>query len=191
VSDTLRAGIVRVQAANGVGAGFILSASANTFLIVTCAHVLGQSQPSTATVIFHPSNETREVFVDIALCHEDCDVGFLRLSGPLPEGARPLSLGSSKRLYRHPIRTFGFPLPDCYAEGRWGHGSIDGLLQSSSESSVLQISSDQITKGFSGSAVWDECKQKVVGMVIAFQEPDEWGKGGKNAYAIPSETLRV
>jgi WD40 repeat protein len=188
VSDTFRAGIVRVQGTN-IGAGFILSPFADTFLIITCTHVLGRPLPSTVTVTFSPSQETREVPVDPTLCNEHLDVALLRLEGSLPEKARHLPLGSSEGLHRHPIRTFGFPLPDDYVEGRWGHGTIDGSLPFSNGYQFLQISSDQITQGFSGSAVWDEDKQMVVGMVIAFQRPDEWGKGGNDVYAIPTETL--
>lgn len=189
MSDTVRAGTVRVQA-HGTGAGFILSPSPGTFLIVTCVHVLGQPLPPAATVMFYPSHETREVSVDPAHCYEDHDVAFLYLSDPLPEGAQELLLGTSKALHSHPIRAFGFPPSNAYAEGRWGQGIINGMVDSPAGYKFLQISSDQITQGFSGSAVWDESRQKVVGIVAALQRADEWGKGGENVYVIPTETLR-
>ena len=117
------------------------------------------------------------------------DVAILKLDGPLPEGVSPLPLGSSVGSINHAFQTFGFPAPSP-EEGIWGDGHIlNETLQQGSR--VLQISSPQVTRGFSGAPVLDTVSHRVVGMVTAISAPDEHGRMAETAFITPTETLRM
>ena len=116
-------------------------------------------------------------------------MAFLRLKEPLPEGVRPLPLGSSQGTGDHAFQTFGFPSASP-EEGIWGDGHIlaETLMQGMR---VLQLSSPQITPGFSGAPVFDTVNRRVVGMVTAIASQDGYGRMAETAFITPVETLRM
>lgn len=117
------------------------------------------------------------------------DVAFLRLKEPLPQGVRPLPLGSSQGASGHPFQTFGFPSASP-EEGIWGDGHVlaQTLMQGMR---ILQLSSPQITPGFSGAPVFDTSTSRVIGMVTAIASQDEHGRLAETAFITPAETLRM
>jgi hypothetical protein len=190
----LEANILRVLDAQGetVGAGFVVSAN----LAVTCAHVVedaGGAPGEALRVAFHANGEERQAGVDKELWQEADkeDVAFLHLEGSLPEGIQPVLLGTSQGTDGHPFLTLGFPEANPQG-GVHGDGHILGETRLGAEGiMVLQLSSSQVTPGFSGAPVYDTVTERVIGMVTAIADPDRHGRLGETAFITPTETLRT
>lgn len=56
---------------------------------------------------------------------------------------------------------------------------------------LLQVSSSEVTVGFSGGPVFDEAARRVIGMVTSIRPPDSYGRGASTAFVTPTETLRA
>ncbi len=183
-------GIVRIVSGRHIGTGFVVAADG---LILTCAHLLGSSMPEKARVVFLGSGEEREaaVLAEGWRGVDAEDVAVLRVCGTLPEGVQVLPLGSSQRIENHAMVTFGYP-ETGEVEGIRGTGTILGHgTRTKAGQALLQVRSNEITKGFSGAPVWDKVRKRVVGMVVIAVEMDELGKMGSTAFATPTETLRA
>ena len=192
----LTSGIVRILDSNReiAGTGFVVAEN----LAVTCAHVIpAAAQPkdgqagADVELVFRAGGgrALAAVVPEWFRPAEAEDVAFLQLREPLPEGVRPLSLGSSGGASGHLFQTFGFPSASP-EEGIGGKGDILGetLMQGMR---VLQLSSHQITTGFSGAPVFDTATSRVVGMVNAIAPQDGYGRLAETAFMIPAETLRL
>jgi len=196
MQSNIISGIVRINRPDGktAGTGFVVSDR----LIATCAHVIPPGAepksgmpPEKVELVFRKSNEKRSAHV-VAEWWRPADAGdvaFLKLDEALPEGVRPLLLGSSLGSNDHAFQTFGFPAQSP-EEGIWGDGHIlNETLQQGMR--VLQISSPQATPGFSGAPVMDEVNRRVVGMVTSITRPDTYGRMAETAFVTPTETLRM
>jgi WD40 repeat protein len=193
----LKAGIVRILAADGTtttGTGFILSEKG---IIATCSHVIqaeklqvrSYPKPEKVEVIFRANGQrgAARLLPQAWRAAEAEDVALLQLEGPLPLEVVPLSIGSSEGSAGHDFQTFGFPdqSPD---EGIYGEGwlldqtTILGMR-------VLQVKSSEITPGFSGAPVFDMQTRRVVGMVTSIAAPDKFGRLAETAFITPAETL--
>ncbi len=187
----LTTGIVRIldQFGNTTGTGFVLT---DDGLIATCAHVVasaGAGPGDTVRLVFHHTGDEANATIEPDGWRESEaeDVAILRLEEALPEGVRPLSLGPAVDTANHPFETFGFPEANS-DEGLWGTGRI--LRQTTLGGvRVLQLQSQEVTAGFSGTPVWDTATQQVVGMVTAITHPDDYGRLGETAFATPTEVL--
>ncbi len=192
----LRSGVVRILRPDRktAGTGFVVAGD----LAVTCAHVLpaeaqpkdGQAGQDVELVFLAGGGRSLASVVPEWLRPAEAEDGaFLQLREPLPEGVRALPLGSSGGASGHPFQTFGFPSASP-EEGIRGDGHILGetLMQGMR---VLQLSSPQITPGFSGAPVFDTATSRVVGMVNAIAPQDGYGRLAKTAFMIPAETLRL
>ncbi len=191
---TLELSILRILDAQGetVGAGFVVSEN----LVVTCAHVVddaGCAPGGAIRFVFHATGEEWQAQVDTVLWRpaDQEDVAFLRLEGDLPEGIQPVLLGASEGTDGHPFTTLGFP--DANPQGGvYGDGHILGETRLGAEGiKVLQLSSPQVTPGFSGAPVYDTTSERVIGMVTAIADPDRHGRLGETAFITPTETLRA
>jgi len=183
-------GIARVLGPNNSqGTGFVVS---NEGLIVTCAHVLGFPPPKQVTLVFYTTRVQVEaqVLVDWYRSEQEADVAFLKVE-QLPETVCPLPLGSSTLSYHHPLSSFGYPR-DNVVDGFLASGMIleDGPTTKEGHL-LLQLHSNEITRGFSGAPIWDAGRQRVVGMIVLSRKADSDGKLGKTAFAIPAETLQT
>jgi hypothetical protein len=197
LSSEIQNGLVRILQPDGKttsGTGFILS---DTGLIATCSHVIqaeklqvkGYPRPDKVAVIFHATGEQREarVLPEGWRTTDMEDVAILQLDGPLPAGVVPLLLGSSEGGSGHPFKTFGFPdfSPD---EGISGDGHI--MDQTSMQGmKVMQLSSPQVTPGFSGAPVLDTVTRRIVGMITSIAAPDKFGRLAETAFITPTEVL--
>ncbi len=77
-------------------------------------------------------------------------------------------------------------------EGVLGTGEVLGLgAKTKAGQPLLQVRSTEITSGFSGAPLWDEPRQRVIGMVVIIARPDASGKLSETAFATPTETLRM
>lgn len=169
----LKTGIVRVLKPNGetAGAGFVVT---DDGLIATCAHVVEAARVGPGEVvriILHATGEERQAHVepDWWRAPDAEDVAILRPEGPLSEEVTALTLGSSGGTSGHPFKTLGFP--DLSPEGGvlgdshiLGETTLRGVR-------VLQLSSPQITPGFSGAPVLDTVTRRVVGMMTSIAVP--------------------
>jgi len=198
MSEDWKAGLVRIIRPNGstAGTGFVLSEDG---LAVTCSHVIqdyrsqgsGEPKPEGVNIVFQCNGATRNAAVDPLLWRraDAEDVAFFKVEGTLPEGVKALPLGGSKESRKHHVFTFGFPEVNSKA-GIAADGHVVGET-AVRNFRVLQISSAQITPGFSGAPIWDEASRRVIGMVTMIAEPDEHGRLHETAFITPSETLRV
>ena len=179
VQDQARS-VVRVldDAGEVVGAGFLIGPD----LVATCAHVVATALAADA---YADSPPEAPVHVDFPLVRADGteptaarvhrwspigpdgtgDIAVLRLTGPVPGGARMPPLRRVDELWGHGFRVLGFP--EGLADGVWATGGIRGE-QGTRWFQLQSAPGDQaIVPGFSGSPVWDEASGAVVGMTVA------------------------
>ncbi|MEV4329141.1 trypsin-like peptidase domain-containing protein [Streptomyces sp. NPDC049597] len=173
---SLDAAVLRISDEHGdaVGLGFLVSDE----LALTCAHVVSAALGAPDDV--EPDASVR-LHVDLPLLSSSAegvtagvvhwvppqrsgagDVAVLRLDAPLP-GARPVRLVEAQDVWEHPVRAFGFPAGR--PGGVWHAGVLrarqaDGWVQAD-----LTGEGYQVSRGFSGTPVWDEKLVGVVGMV--------------------------
>jgi hypothetical protein len=119
-----------------------------------------------------------------------CDIAFLRPVTKVPEGVWAFELGTSVGTSGHDFRTHGFEkIPDRETMGSPEKGTIVGHI-SWNGCRALLLKSGAITYGFSGAPVWDDRRQRIVGMISDALVADKLGKGGDRAVAVTSEELR-
>ena len=167
-------------------------------LIVTCAHVVqgvaarqsGARAPDTISVVAYGMADVLKARIEADWWRDaDADdVAFLRLEAPVPDYLRSLPLGSTENCKGHDFETLGFPALNP-KDGLRGVGHILGSVRLSG-SVVLQISSNEVTPGFSGAPVWDVAAGRVVGMVCKITSADAYGKLTETAFVTPTETLQ-
>jgi hypothetical protein len=197
VTEPFLHGIVRILTENGdVGTGFVVS---NEGLIATCSHVIqdehsqypGNPLPEKVTVLFHATGDELEARVepDWWLPCDEGDLAVLRIEGALPSEVQPLLLGSSNGTGGHEFSTFGYPKIDDI-EGIGGNGKVVQLL-SSPERTLIQLSSHEITVGFSGAPIWDKLTRRVIGVVSEIANPDRYLRLHTTAFAVSSEMLQT
>lgn len=189
----LTAGIVAIlkpDRATKAGTGFVVSDGG---LVASCAHVVqyaGAGPGDSVDVVFHATGERRSAKVEPEYWRDPAsqDVAILRLEGALPDKTRSLLLGGTSEAYDHRFSTFGFP-PFREERGMWGYGTVGNLIDHEAAGPVLQLSSTEVTPGFSGAPVLDDRTGRVVGMVSEITVPDRYGRLGETAFATPTKTL--
>ncbi|MFD7135692.1 trypsin-like peptidase domain-containing protein [Streptomyces sp. NPDC059894] len=109
------------------------------------------------------------------------DVAVLRLSAVVP-GSRPIRLVDEPDVWQHPARVFGFPAGrpgGVWHSARLRARQADGWVQADMAEGGYRVSG-----GFSGSPVWDEELQGVVGMMALAEEGEP-----PASYLIPAAGL--
>jgi S1-C subfamily serine protease len=182
-----------------VGIGFLVSEQ----YALTCAHVVAQALqiPSTTPTIpegeikvdFPLINSTEKIKATVVYWSPESalnldeaieDIAVLRLEH-LPPLAQPTRLMISENLSTNPFKVFGCPAGIPF--GVWA----TGVLSEQNSKQWVQLEDTKVTgyaieAGFSGSPVWDEQLQGVVGMVVA---ADRERETAKVAFMIPTQTL--
>ncbi len=175
-----------------LGAGFVIS----DYLAVTCAHVV-QAVGSDAGQTVH-----------IQFCANDCqqtasvlsagwsppntdDLAFLQLDH-LPQGIKPVVLGSAGKCNEHSYLSFGFAKIAGY-DNRWATGTLDGVIYvpDKHKQPMLQLKGDEIKGGMSGAPVLDTQTDRVVGMVseYGYDRDADNDYSRRIAWATTSDTL--
>ena len=180
-----------------VGAGFLVSDRH----ILTCAHVvtaaLGlaqatQEMPTGEVEIDFPLSDlgqkrrTRVSFwqaVNSAQIGED--VALLELLELSPTEREPIQLVKSFEFWEHPFRVFGFP--KGHDEGVWASGVLrEERANRWIQMEGITVPGYAVEPGFSGSPIWDESLNGVVGMAVAAEKRRE---DVKAAFLIPTAVL--
>ncbi|MDT0447648.1 nSTAND1 domain-containing NTPase [Streptomyces hesseae] len=193
----LRGAVARVGGPGGVpvGAGVLVTPEH----VVTCAHVVNEALGRRGDERDRPGEP---VFVDFPLIGSgpprparvtewwpiapdgSGDVAVLRPDPPPRPPAGPARLVTTRELWGHAIRAYGFPV-------RHDHGAwATGRLRDRTAVGWLQVDDERgtgftVQAGFSGTPVWDDDVQGVVGIAVAA----EAGPGLRTSYVIPSGTL--
>ena len=195
--ESIDTSLVRIHTkAGGVaGAGFLVSERH----ILTCAHVIAQALGLPDDTVEPPSSPVSLDFPRLAShtlltakvvfwcpVQEDGrgDIAGLELLDKPPDGTEAVHFAPTEQTWQHPYRAFGFPAGQD--DGVWSEGRLLGRQGTN----WIQLEDDKIPgfaviAGFSGSPVWDEQLQGVVGMIVASSQPVTT----KTAFAIPSDVL--
>ncbi|WP_169314122.1 trypsin-like peptidase domain-containing protein [Streptomyces piniterrae] len=183
---------VRLRTERGVAGGGILCANGT---VLTCAHVVEQGRGPDGRcgvrVDFPFLERGSDIPARIVLAGEPApvggpdDVAVLR-PDRIPYGAEPAPLEEHADLAGHTLGAYGFP--EGHPEGVWAGGRLvgrtaAGLLQFA----AVNATGHPTARGFSGSPVWDEDLQAVIGMVTAVDRLAE----ARTAYALPVDGLRT
>lgn len=188
-SDVLEASQVRVCSTEGevVGAGFLVAAD----VVCTCAHVVAQALgvpdraqevPGEPVDLDFPLLEGRPRVraTVVSWRRGGQDVALLRLEAAV-EGARPVQLVDGTGVWGHTFRALGYP--GGADRGVWASGTLRAGQGSGWVQMEVQEPGPRISGGFSGSPVWDDAQDGVVGMTVAAH------RGERTAYLLPSAEL--
>ncbi|HAJ61165.1 MAG TPA: hypothetical protein DCP31_19500 [Cyanobacteria bacterium UBA8543] len=193
------AAIVQICKADGkiIGVGFAVTERH----VLTCAHVVNaalsrkkedKAQPDGDVTVVFPflnGNATAKIVYwkppQSALIREE-DIAGLELAAPISH-SKPVQLGCFRK-EGPKFTAFGYPADRPKDTGVWADGEIKdrvspGWVQIEGTSSQGR----RVEQGFSGTAVWNQAKSTVLGMVVAEYTQDE---AVKVAYMIPSEILK-
>jgi hypothetical protein len=188
-SGVLQASQVRIYSAGGevVGAGFLVAAD----VVCTCAHVVSRAlgvpygteqAPNEAVELDFPllGGRPRARARVVSWRRGGEDVALLRLETEV-EGARPVPLADGTAVWGHTFRALGFP--SGADRGIWASGTLRDGQGSGWVQMEAHDPGPRIAEGFSGSPVWDEVQDGVVGMTVAAH------RGERTAYLLPSAEL--
>jgi V8-like Glu-specific endopeptidase len=197
MQESLEASLVRLHTADGhvVGAGFLVSERH----ILTCAHVVSQAldladspvdpPPGVVSLDFprippHTLLTARVVLWCPPLPDGSGDLAGLELGCEPPTGAERVRFASAEDVWKHDFSVLGFP--EGYDDGVWATGR---LLRRQATNWIqiedVKAQGFAVGPGFSGTPVWDEQLQGVVGMVVAASRPADT----RTAFVIPLEVL--
>jgi hypothetical protein len=113
---------------------------------------------------------------------DDGDIAVLRLRNP-SASLMPAPLRVPQSGWDHRFQVCGFPRG--FEGGRWATGVTLGRVGEGWGWVQLRDPYNEITRGFSGSPVWDLEEEGVVGMVVA----QDRRPGARTAFLIPTEAL--
>ncbi|MFN6034010.1 MAG: trypsin-like peptidase domain-containing protein, partial [Dolichospermum sp.] len=197
--QVFKCAIARIYNKQGkvVGAGFLLT----QYHLLTCAHVITaalgivtntQDSPTeTIEVDFPLIAPGQKVKANVAFWQpvnpgqSKEDIAGLQIDDTLPTGVSPVKLVTTSDYWQHKFRIFGFP--QGHDTGVWADGELRDIQATRwIQIEAIKVPGYQIELGFSGSPVWDESLQGVVGMAVAAEKKRE---GVKAAFMMPTTVL--
>jgi energy-coupling factor transporter ATP-binding protein EcfA2 len=193
----LKTCIARIRRATGevVGAGFLVGEKH----ILTCAHVVAEAlglaqdqvDPPEESVqldfpLLAPGKNLRAQVVVWQPPRPDGrgDIAGLELDTYPPPEASPAPLVAAENLWGHSFRAFGFPRDN--EGGTWASGTLlDRQTAGWVQIEDVKETGYRVQPGFSGTPIWDDALEGVVGMVVAAEARPEI----KAAFTIPTDVL--
>ncbi len=168
------------------GTGFVVHGG----IIVTCAHVVRQADDRDGVLRFQIEGDKQPRLATLTQIDDSLDIAILTPAVPLAQ-VEPLKLLNSDQSKGHTFSAFGYPQKGAF-HGLHGAGQIRGPLKDKLGRDALQVSSDEVTYGYSGGPVWDDKLEAVVGMIsrgldTTLTLDDKLGAAG---FAIPCEVLK-
>lgn len=147
------------------GTGFLISDS----LAVTCAHVVEACRAAPGGcvgVVFHVNGEVREaeVLAEFWRAPDGDDIAVLRFEGTTLHNVTPVRLGRTSGTNGHRCATLGYPHVGAL-QGVEGRGEIYRSVSEANGRRLIQLTSREITIGFSGAPLLDQVTGRVVGMI--------------------------
>jgi len=204
MSIPLTSAIARIYDFNTkvVGAGFLISKTH----VVTCAHVVAQALNISDEGADPPTEKIQLDFPLVAggvkvsakvvrwrpvtppssmtAPADDEDIAVLEITDANNLQAKPARMTVADNVWNHDFRAFGFPAQ--HDQGTW----TEGRLKAPQASNLIQVEGKNhlgyfVAPGYSGTAVWDEQLEAVVGMVVVSDKRAET----RAAFIIPTSTL--
>lgn len=188
-----------------VGTGFVVSLDGK---VVTCAHVVKAAgvDPHVANQrkvgVYFPQARSAKEKIHYAVVEKffstaDDDVILLKIIGRVSQlvSEQLPKIGTAELSQGDMFRSYGYrPLPP-YVAG-WADGTIMGPIDSPNELNLqvepIQLSSEQISPGMSGSAVLDIRRNLIVGIISETYYPKyNDPKDAKTAWAINTRVLSL
>ncbi|EIJ35438.1 S1 family peptidase [Thiothrix nivea] len=196
--------ILHKNTSSVIGGGFLITPTH----IVTCAHVVADSIGYNYLSNDIPSEI---VFLDFPLLQKNLkfsakviswfpvktnisnnivrDIAVLELLDDthLPEGScpAPVVFLEDNHLDDRMVKICGFPRE--IPEGDWINGSLQGLVSSGLIQLNHEVGRRCISRGFSGTPVWDKQERAVVGIVVSINTREN----ERIAYVIPSSLISL
>jgi KaiC/GvpD/RAD55 family RecA-like ATPase len=189
--------IVRIRRTTGevVGAGFLVGERH----ILTCAHVVAEALGIAQDQADRPKESVQLDFPLVAPGNDLMgqvvmwqpprpdgrgDIAGLQLDTLPPPEASPAHLVAAENLWRHSFRALGFPRGN--EGGAWASGTLlDRQAAGWVQIEDVKETGYRVQPGFSGTPVWDDDLEGVVGMVVAAEARPEI----KAAFTIPTDVL--
>ena len=193
MEDDIRKSIVGIFAelhspTKFTGTGFLVEGG----FILTCAHVVGRDKTVGDQIFFQFDGQdtVKTAVIDYYSPEEALDIAILKPVS-LPENVVALKLTASKASRGRKFSAFGYPQKGNF-RGLHGVGEVLGLVVEK-DHNALQLSSMQLTYGYSGGPVIDETCKMVVGMVRGGLEKslDLSDKLGDAVFAVPAEVIKT
>jgi tetratricopeptide (TPR) repeat protein len=206
-SDELKPTIVRIP--DGGGLGFLVDKSH----IITCAHVVATALRIKDTVAEGPTGRVSLNFPYIdpgtritahvvswyprglrdassSKAQEIDDVAVLNLDETKPNDAHPVAVSIADPSGE--FDAFGYP-PESkkFKDGAWAHGKTHGNRLPNGRLQIQQMVAEGILvqRGFSGTPVWSNAHQGIIGMVVEVAIGEGASAGEGLSFLIPSDVL--
>lgn len=183
---------IKSQTGEVEGVGFLIDGSG---IIITCAHVIRNANSQVGGLVnIRFANTLEDMVAEVIEAGwrdtESDDLAFIKLSTPLPPNAEPLRFLNPECLENNTFITFGFPQllneqGDIAINGAWADGKIMGLVHRGHGEKILQLKSQDLDQGFSGSPVLDNKYNLVVGIITEVKRADPYKKLQLLAWATP------
>jgi len=184
-----------------IGTGIAVSMDGK---IVTCAHVargagVEPRHPNGQVGVYFPQargDEVKARRATVAACfpqHDD-DVVLLQLTGgPAPLAPEQIALlGKAQASEGNPFRSYGYRSLGKYEAG-FAYGRILGCVECPDglalQADPVQLQSQHIAPGMSGSAVLDTERNLVVGVISETWYTDQLGKDRDTGWAVDAHVL--
>ncbi|MFJ1635647.1 trypsin-like peptidase domain-containing protein [Streptomyces anulatus] len=190
--------VVRIKGQSGepVGAGFFVAPD----LVLTCAHVVayalgcpGREKDAAQTsvtldvpLVGELKGKTWAAEVEHFVPERDDesgDIAVLRLKDAIP-GTRPIPMVEPGTAWDHAVGVVGFT--GAHPGGLWSRGRPSGTNEQGwRQFSRLNNEEPRVTKGFSGSPVWDSQLGAAIGLIVVTQNDHE----AQQTFMIRTSTL--
>ncbi len=187
--------IARILKADGdktAGTGFLVSSEEG--FILTCTHVICETEltktPDTVQLTFLRDKQKKILTARVLFYKRENEGDFAVLKvNEIPEGIFPLQLTGFTGDSEAHFTTYGFPNSSTI-NGFAGYGTIKPVrILHDCGFDIIQLSSNDITRGFSGGPAIEDYSGNVVGVISLITSQDKYGRQAEIAFAIPSEMI--